>query len=48
VLRVEVIVVHQVDEELGAPRVRAGVRHRDRPAVVPVLPAGRELVLDRF
>src|SRR2546422_7030597 len=44
VLRIQAVVVRDVDEELAPPRVRPGVRHGDRPPRVPVV--RRELVLD--
>src|SRR5512136_851495 len=44
VLGVEVRVIHEVDEKLASPRVRAGVRHGDGPPDVPVVRG--ELVAD--
>src|SRR5213594_485255 len=44
VLRIQAVVVRDVDEELAPAGVRAGVRHRDRSPRVPVVRG--ELVLD--
>src|SRR3989441_3564347 len=45
VLRVQPVVVDEVDEDLAPAGVRSCVRHRDRSAGIPVV--GRELVFDR-
>jgi hypothetical protein len=44
VLCVKEVVVYKVDEELGSPGIRTGIRHRDGTAVVPVF--WSELILD--
>jgi len=44
VFGIEEVVVDKVDEELGAPGVWSGIRHRDCTPVVPV--GVRELILD--
>ncbi len=44
VLAVEEVVINKIDEELASPRIGAGICHRDRSPVIPVVVC--EFVLD--